>query len=270
MLFKVPCCFYQQEQKETDGMKTLIKTTALLSALIIAPIGDATASRERQNEAENYQSTTVRIEEGNVIDLISGIRKAGTEELQRNYFSQVGPLAGKHGFRFNGTFVIEGPPTKGNYEPDFFGISSWPGVNNRNQFRSDAQEGDYDYISERRKIWSVFKLTEYGSRNEPLEFTLRSDKVYVITTYWIDDLDAFRAAKRNASVGMQAAGGKFTALITGRGHSKSGYLYEPDVVSITEWSSREEFERYNQSLDHSVSDAGVGNVYQWVTRFLFR
>ncbi len=222
-----------------------------------------------QTGGETTKTKTITIKKGNSLDLLTAIRNPDTDDALNTYFGHVFPPATKHGFKVDASFVPISAPTKGNFHTNFVSFMTWPNKESRNSFSKEAEKLSYDYLSERRKIWSVFNLTEYENLKEDLEFTVSSDKVYVVTAYWVNDTQSFRNAKNNASKKMKAAGGKFVALL-GSGKSPSGYLYEPDVISITEWDNSETFNAYLKSTNQEVNDAGTRNVNQWITKFLFK
>ena len=222
-----------------------------------------------QTNGDAPKTKTITIKKGYSLDLLTAIRNPETDDALNTYFGHVFPPASKHGFKVDASFVTISTPTKGNFHTNFVSLMSWPNKESRNNFAREAEKLSYDYLSERRKIWSVFNLTEYENLQKDLEITVSSDKVYVITTYWINDNEAFRNAKQNASKKMKAAGGKFVTLL-GKGKSPSGYLYEPNVISITEWDNSETFKAYIKSSNPEVNDAGTTNVNQWITKFLFQ
>ncbi len=222
-----------------------------------------------QDKGQAPKTKTISIKKGQSLDLLNGIRKEGTDEALKEYFGEVFPPAGKHGFKIDGSFITIDIPTKGNYHSNFLSIMSWPGEHARNNFFKESKNMTYDFNHERKYIWSVYNFTEYGNLDQGIEFTVSSDKVYVITHYWVNDMTAFQNAKKNASSKMKAAGGTLKMLL-GKGNSPTGYLYEPDVISITEWNSSDAFKKYLKSTDEAVNDAGTKNVYQWITKFLFQ
>lgn len=213
------------------------------------------------------QTKTVRFEKGQVIDILSVIKKPGTDDALNEYFQKVFPSATMNGFKIDAQFVPIGPPTQGNYHPDFYSLMSWTKEDSRNNFLAAAKELPYDYLSARKNIWSVFNLTQYEALEEPLEFEVRSDKIYVVTNYWIDNMDAFNSARKKSSSSMKKAGGTLK-LVLGKGESPAEYTYEPNIVSITEWDNAEAFDQYLASKKANQS-AGIKSVNQWKTKFIF-
>jgi hypothetical protein len=238
--------------------------------VIVLALGSATITNlNAQDKVEATKTKTISLKKGQSLDLFNGIRKEGTDEAVQEYFGQVFPPASKHGFKVDGSFITIDIPTKGNYHSSFLSIMSWPGEDARNSFFEESKNMTYDFNHERKNIWSVFNFTEYGNLDQNIEFTVSSDKVYVITAYWVDDMTAFKNTKTNASQKMKAAGGTLKMLV-GKGNSPSGYLYEPDVISITEWNSGDAFKEYLKSTDEGIADAGTKNVNQWITKFMFQ
>lgn len=212
------------------------------------------------------QKQTVTINKGQVLDVLSAIRKPDTDEALNNYFSNVFPSAQQNGFKIDAQFIPIAPPTQGNYHPDFFSLMSWPDSESQDKFRQAAKKLDYKYHDARKEIWSVFNLTSYEQLEENIEFTVTEGKVYVITAYWVDDMESFRKAKEKGSSKLEKAGGSLK-LVLGKGHSPMGYVYEPNVISITEWENEEAFDKFIQNS--KSGNEGVTNINQWKTQFVF-
>jgi len=221
-----------------------------------------------QDEGLTPKTKTIKIKKGQVLDFINAIRKPGTDDARNEYFGKVFPPAQNYGFKLDATFVTIAPPTQGNYHPQFIGVSSWANEEGRKKF--DDHKMDYDYKHARREIWSVFNLAFYKNLKEDIEFTVSDDKLYVITTYWIDDMVAFEKAKNKSTHNMVAAGGKEIMSIVGKGESPLGYYYEPDVIYITEWETHESFDDYLKNNNISSKENGIKNVQQLKTQALLQ
>lgn len=214
------------------------------------------------------KTKTITIKIGQSVDLLTGIQKPGTEEALQKYYAEVFPTAVKNGFKSEGAFVTIASPVRGNFHPSFVGIMSWPNEEGRENFLSGASKLSYDYIAERRNIWSVFNLTQYSKIDKDIELKVSSDKVYVVSAYWFENGNAFEKHRKKIIPEMEKAGGKLLVKL-GRGKSPKGYLYEPDMYTIEEWGSLESFEKYRQAAK-SEDYEGVRNENQWVTKFLFQ
>ena len=221
------------------------------------------------NAQEAAKTKTITIKKGQSLDLFFGNRKPNTDEALGIYFNKVIPPASKLGFKVDGSFITTEPPTRGNFHSDFMSVMSWPNSEARNQFFKDFEKVDYDFTAERRKIWSVFNFVEYSKLEKDINFVVSSDKTYVVTTYWIEDGKNFETAIKNIRSTMKTMEGKLLMQV-GKGHSPNGYLYEPDLITITEWESPETFKKFLKSIDSSKDIAGTKNVNQWITQFIFR
>ncbi|MEK6152335.1 hypothetical protein WIW50_03710 [Flavobacteriaceae bacterium 3-367] len=239
-----------------------MKRKAVYLALAIFSFGQLT-------HAQESKSHTMVFKKGQSMDILSFIQNVGTEEALKEYFGNVFPLANKEGFKIDGTFLIQEPPTWGNYHPGSIIFMSWPSNQARANFRREAKKSAYNYIAARRKIWKAFHLTEYTNLAEDVSLTLHSDKVYVITAYWLQDSKAFNTAKKEAMAQMKAAGGELL-LSLGKGESPNGYLYEPDVISITEWDHSDTFKAFMDTNNSGNPKTGIKNMNQWVTTFAFK
>lgn len=240
-------------------MKQLVKNT-----LVILFFGASLISAE--TSVSQSKTGTITIRKGQSLDFLSGIRKPGTDELLNTYFSKVLGSAAQYGFKVDASFLSVIPPTKGNYHASFISLSSWSQASKRDEFIKDAAKWSYDYVTERRKIWSVFNLTQYDNLKEDIELTVDSDKIYVFTAYWVKDRRSFEAASKRNLQKIKSAGGK-QLLMLESGTSPSGYFYNPDVITMTEWKSMEAFTEYKNTIG-KTDETGTLNANQWVTRFL--
>lgn len=209
----------------------------------------------------------ITIKKGQSVDFLAMIQNPGTEEALQKYYAEVFPSAVKNGFKSEAAFITIAPPSKGNFHAAFVGIMSWPNEEGRENFLTEAAKLSYDYIEERRNIWSVFNLTQYSNVDKDIEFTVSSDKVYVISAYWLENGAAFQKERAKSVSEMEKAGGKLL-LDFGKGKSPKGYLYEPDIYSVEEWDSVESFEKYKRS-EGSEENNGIRNENQWITKFMF-
>lgn len=251
-------------------MKSIKHT--LIAGLLVTIVGLGCANGSTQNNGESDQggepkTKTIKIKKGQVLDFLNAIRKPDTDDAMNEYFGKVFPPAQNYGFKLDATFVTIAPPTQGNYHAQFFGVSSW--VNEEGRTKWDDHKMEYDYKQARREIWSVFNLAFYKDLKEDIEFTVSDDKLYVITSYWIDNMKSFQKAKNKTTHNMVAKGGK-EILSIGKGESPLGYHYEPDVITITEWETQEAFDAYLANNNISTKENGVKNVQQLKTQALLQ
>lgn len=248
-----------------------IKNTLLASLLVsVVGLGYANVNSPINGSGEQNaepKTKTIKIKKDQVLDFLNAIRKPETDDAMNEYFGKVFPPAQNYGFKLDVTFATIAPPTQGNYHAQFFGISSW--VNEEGRTKWDNHKMEYDYKQARREIWSVFNLAFYKDLKEDIEFTVSDDKLYVITSYWIDNMKSFQKAKNKTTHNMVAAGGK-QILSIGKGESPLGYQYEPDVITITEWETHEAFDAYLAENNISTKENGVKNVQQLKTQALLQ
>lgn len=238
----------------------------ILQTLIITVMTTAVLA---QSESDGARTIDVSIKAGQNLDFLNLIRKPDTEALQQEYFSQVFPMASKHGFQMNATFVPVTEPFSGNFQPDAFILMSWPSLKNHHDFILEANQSGYDYRSARKNIWSVFHLSVYEKLEEDIAFTIEEGKVYVITNYWIEDFDSFIKAKERGKGYMEKHNGKLVAVLRGA-TSDPNYEYKPDVCSITVWDSLETVEAFFKEARSQSLDDGTTKVQQWATVAVFR
>lgn len=243
------------------------KTTILLSLTAFVILGTITIVKSGAALFEpTVQTQTIKFEKGQLLDVLTLTRMSGTDEMVNEYFGKVFPAAAKHGFKMEAQFMPIGAPTMGNYSTDVFALMSWPDENSRQNFDREAASMTYDYKAQRKKIWSTFNLSLYDEQSDGVEFEVREDKIYVVTVYWVDDMQAFTSSKAKSASKMRDAGGALKFRL-GKGTSPMGYMWEPDVISITEWPNEEVFDKY--IADRSAASPGVKNVNQWKTKFNF-
>lgn len=242
----------------------------MYNIIILSVIG-FTFKQFKNNKMEptltEVKTKKIGIKKGQSVDFLAGIQNTGTEEALQKYYAEVFPPAVKNGFKSEGAFITIAPPVKGNFHAAFVGIMSWPNEDGRENFLTEAAKLSYDYIAERRNIWSVFNLTQYSNIDKDIEFTVSSDKVYVISAYWIENAAVFQKERTQSISEMEKAGGKLLVDL-GKGKSPKGYLYEPDIYSVEEWDSIESFENYKKSVGSEQINA-IKNENQWITKFLF-
>ena len=113
----------------------------------------------------------------------------------------------------------------------------------------------------------MFNLTQYSNIDKDIEFTISSDKIYVISAYWLENGASFQKDRNNSILEMEKAGGKLLVNL-GKGKSPKGYLYEPDIYSVEEWASVESFEKYRKSVGSKQNNA-IKNENQWITKAIF-
>ncbi len=209
----------------------------------------------------------ISIRKGQSIDFLVGVINPETEKLREEYFGNIVPVAMKNGFKSELQMLISEPIVENEFKATFCGLMSWPNAKSRIGFRNDMENHSYDYLSQREKIWPIFNNIEHNNIERDYEFSVSSDKVYVVTAYWITDQSLFNTKKRETPKNIENAGGKF--LITLKDGKSSNSDYEPNYISITEWNSVASFKAYLDTGDNSIENSGIIKSSQWVTNPLF-
>jgi len=256
-------------------MKKYTLSVMLLSTLMSCATGLAgTEELKSKNENEKSMSVeeeiktkTISIKKGQSVDFLVGVMNPEAGKMQEEYFQNIMPVAMKNGFKSELQMLVSQPTVSGKFDAAFGGLMTWPNPESRVEFRNDMKNNPYDYLSYRKKIWPVFNLIEHDNLDQDYEFTVSSDKIYVITTYWIKDESTFNVKKADTPSNIEKAGGEFLITLSDGKAPKGNY--EPNYISITEWSSIASFEAYLKTGDNSIKNSGISKSNQWVTNLLF-
>jgi len=213
------------------------------------------------------KTKVISIKKGQSIDFLVGVINPQTEKLREEYFGNIVPVAMQNGFKSEIQMRISEPIVEHGFKATFCGLMSWPNAKSRIGFRDDMENHSYDYLAERKKIWPIFNNIEHNDIDKDYEFSVSSDKVYVVTAYWITDQFIFSNKKRETPKNIENAGGKF--LITIKDGKSPNSDYEPNYISITEWNSVAAFKTYLKTGDNSIENSGISKSSQWVTNLLF-
>lgn len=207
------------------------------------------------------QVKTISLKKGEAVDLLLLTTNKNAAEEQKEYFSKAVGIAQKWGYKPQYSSKVSLPPTQGNYWPAVFIIAKWEDYDKRIKFTEDILK-EYPQFHERRRIiWPSFNLT-YWKVKEDREINIDPDLFYIATSYWSDEQRAFASFKDDWAQTVKSQGGKIV-LEFKDGTSPFGYYYNPEFFTITEWASKEDFEKFhekNQAMDHT----GVKHVNQFI------
>lgn len=221
-----------------------LKYSALAVALMIGlmPIS-------ADEETKSYQ-----FEAGQVIDFLFLTRRPNSEEALRSYAQAAISVARGLDYKSLSAFSIKRKPTQGNYYPDVLVFGGWPG---NFEDRADALKQLLkvvpDLNSRRLDIWSTFDMTNYHL-TEDKSFSVRYDKIQVLTAYWQKDEALFGGFKEEFLAKTRNAGGVVKLELTD-GRSPFGYDYNPEYTVITEWDNQAAFDAFlakNLAMDHTA------------------
>lgn len=203
---------------------------------------------------------TVDLKKGQVFDIIFLTNKPDTKDLMQDYFKRASPIAQANGYASGGGFGIAGTPIRGNYQPKVMAIGTWPGVAERTAGVVALETQMTDFHEMRRKVWPTFNLTYYEMQ-EDASFTIKTDKYYVVTSFWAEKKGSFKKFLKQWEAAQAKAGGTPLLVLTD-GTSPFGYNFEPDYFTITEWESEAAF-RSSLPEDNKRGYPGVRHLNQF-------
>ncbi len=194
------------------------------------------------------------LQKGQVLDVLFINTRAGVEDLQKEYFQTVFPLASKLGYHRLPGFPISNVPLQGNYHPEFLALAYWDDLDSRSSAMATIEKEVPDFHDRRKAIWTSFNIT-YFELQEDVSFEIDEHKYYVVSAYWGEDKGAFRQFQKDWLKGCKEAGGQ-TQLVLTNGESPYLYYHNPDFLAITAWDNQEAFEAFNErnlEMGHKVA-----------------
>lgn len=201
------------------------------------------------------------LKKGQAFDILLFNTNDEAKETLDRYFKSAIPVAMKSGYLPQKGFRIEQPPLQGNYWPKTMIIGLWEDYDKRIQFIDDIVKEVPDFHEMRREIWTSFNLT-YWEVGQDYSFEVNPEKFNVVTAYWSNDDEVFPKFRTEWLKQVEKSGGnKLIGFF--KGSSPFGYDYNPDHLTITEWESKEAFDKFNekiQAMDHE----GVRHVNQFI------
>ncbi|MEQ9297016.1 MAG: hypothetical protein RIF33_00560 [Cyclobacteriaceae bacterium] len=207
------------------------------------------------------QVKTISLKKGEALDLLLLSTNKDAGELQKEYFDKAVPVAMEWGYQPQYSSRLSQPPTQGNYWPSVLILAKWKDYDRRVQFPEEIVKIYPQFHERRREIWTNFDLT-YWKIEEDKEVAIQETNFYVATSYWSKSNGNFDAFVNEWQTMVANQGGKVVLKCT-EGVSPLGYHYNPEVFTITEWRSKEDFEKFhakNLDMDHT----GVEHVNQFI------
>ncbi len=226
--------------------------TLIFSALFLALISQAQESNPSQ----------FSFKKGEVMDLLLISFNPDITELYNEYRQKALPIAAEMSITIEGIKGIT-ETTQGNLQPQSMLIGKWDNITLRERFLDEIDERLPDFHERRRAIWSYFGLT-YFEMPQDLSFAIDNTKYTVVTAYWKEDEGNFNKFVKSFKKKVAKHNGN-TLMFASNGKSPLAYAYQPDYLEITEWDSKEQFEKfYNENLKMDVE--GLSRVHQFVLK----
>ncbi|MDY8137017.1 hypothetical protein [Aquimarina sp. 2201CG5-10] len=197
---------------------------------------------------------------GEILDILLLTTKSGTEKDYEKYRKTAFPIAFKKTYKPLPGFNIK-ETTQGNIQPSSFILGKWNDLKNREQFIAEIEGVVPDFHLQRRNIWSLFNLTYYEIQKD-ISFKIDKNKYNVATSYWKKDATSFKKFTELWLQKSKSKGGK-NILQLSNGKSPIGYYHNPDLLVITQWDSKEDFDTfYKENL--AMNHKGVLHVNQFI------
>ncbi|WP_299894337.1 hypothetical protein [uncultured Aquimarina sp.] len=197
---------------------------------------------------------------GEILDILLLTTKPDTKQNFERYKETIFPVGIKKTFQPLPGFKIS-KTIQGNIQPTSFILGKWKDLKNREEFLSEIEGIVPDFHKQRRDLWSVFNLTYYEIPKD-ISFKIDKNKYTVATSYWKKDDIRFEKFINLWQQKTTSKGGTKILELT-NGKSPLGYYHNPDLLVITQWNSKEEFDAFykeNLKMDHN----GVLHVNQFV------
>ncbi len=208
------------------------------------------------------KSKTLHFKKGEVLDILLFTGKPALSELFPRYKETAFAFALETGYQPQPLLSIA-ETTQGGIQPSSFVFGKWNDLSSRERFLNNILTKVPDFHEQRRAMWSSFYLAYYPMAKE-VSFEIDPGKIVVATAYWEKDASKFKLFKKEWLKKAKNKGGKVLLELTDA-KSSVGYMYKPDLVILTEWNTREDFDAfYKENLQ--MSEEGIQNVNQFIIK----
>jgi len=130
----------------------------------------------------------------------------------------------------------------GNNLPSNFIFGKWDSKEKREGFLENITKKVPDFHQQRRDLFPIFQLTYY-ELDKDTEFSINTAKYNVVTSFWNSNSKASTEFLKQWKNDLAATGGNLIIKLK-QGTSPVGYYYNPDVLIIAEWNSKEDFNQF--------------------------
>ncbi|MEW7277989.1 hypothetical protein ABW636_05285 [Aquimarina sp. 2201CG1-2-11] len=203
---------------------------------------------------------TISLKKGEILDILLFTTKTDTEKAFEKYKKTAFPFAFKKTYQPLTSFkIVEN--AQGNIHPSSFIFSKWSNLKNREEFIEEIEGVVPDFHLQRRNIWTLFNLTYYEMPSD-ISFTINKDKYNVVTAYWKKENSSFKNFMTLWLQKLKLTGGTTILQLT-NGKSTMGYHYNPDILLITHWNSKKDFEAFRKE-NLKMNHKGVLHVNQFI------
>ncbi|MET1260133.1 hypothetical protein ABV409_12350 [Flagellimonas sp. DF-77] len=202
------------------------------------------------------------LKKGQVFDVLMVTTKKGSKEAFKTYREKAFPVAVEMGYSFLPGFTIE-EVVQGSFEPKGVVFGSWTSLAQREGFLDVIEDRVPEFHGLRKEIWSVFNVTYYEIQKD-LSIRLDPNKVIVATAIWKKQVSeqAFDNFLSDWKTGLEHSNGTIKITLVD-GKSPAGYEYDPDILFLSQWNSREEFEVF-QKANLGMDPEILKNSHQFI------
>lgn len=209
---------------------------------------------------------TYSLKKGQIFDvLLRNNNGKASEQAKTQFDSEVLPRAFKLGYQAlpHGLY-FEQVAVQGNYSPGHMVVGGWANLEARENAMQTLVKEVPDFHQIRRELWTTL-FACYFEIEENMNFSIESDKVYIVTAYKYKDNKPFEKFVEVWKQKVSEAQGKVILELKDGTSPFIGHYFEPNHFTITEWPTRKNFEKFldeNLKMNHS----SVKYVNQFVLR----
>ncbi len=200
-----------------------------------------------------------QFKKGEVLDvlLVTGT-KNNYKKLFDRYKKTAFPVASKFTYQPQSGFRTK-KLIMGSHLPVNFIFGKWSDIKKRKEFLRVIENEVPDFHRQRKELFTYFGLAYFEVENN-VDFSIYKNKFNVVTSFWKkkkDKTDFYKVWENS----VKKNGGKVILKLE-NGESPTGYYYRPDIISIVEWETYEQFDSFSKKYPLS-SYARLSNVHQF-------
>jgi len=196
---------------------------------------------------------------GEVLDIILNSQFPNTSDLVNRYKETAFPVAFEYSYQLQPSFDIQ-DLILGNHKPQYLIFGKWSSLKNRIDFLDEIVKKVPDFHDQRKQIFDEFVVTHYEV-NEDIDLTLDANRYNVVSSFWQGEAKILESFSISWTEKVKQNGGVQLIQLE-NGNSPLGYRYAPDLLYITQWESKEHFEKF-QKQNPLSSYSDLEDVHQF-------
>ncbi len=197
---------------------------------------------------------------GEVLDiLLISNTKNDFNKLFDRYKKTIFPVGVKYSFTPQKGFKTN-ELILGSYLPKSLIFGKWKSIVKREQFLEVIEKEVPDFHEQRRRLFTHFELAYYEIEND-IKFEIDRNKHNVVTSFWGKNNKSGKFIKKWIQE-VEKSDGKIIIKLT-KGKSPSGYYYNPTLITIATWETKQAFQSFLKQ--HPLSTyKDLKHVHQFV------